>query len=332
MPCPESFLVLGLFSRSSKPSSSKAANFPYDPALDQSRAVQQTPASEKGNQIGSLGADNPFDPPPEYTPTDAVKKEWPKAIFDVPVTDTDLDVLRSYDTIFIVDDSGSMLQDDSDSDRSSKGKAKQRERTRWNKARDALEAVATMATQHDGNGVDIHFLNSEDFRKNCRNERDVMDLFNRVTPRGKTPTGRVLKSLITPYIDSLLPWPEKASEKSLPKPRNYIVITDGRPTDPEGLRLRDVILEFARRLDEGGVPLTQLGIQFLQVGDADDASEALKELDGDLHRRVKNGEIRDIVDTIPFEQLQGDISESHIIKVLVGSINKRIDKTHHLDM
>lgn len=61
-----------------------------------------------------------------------------------------------------------MLQDDLDSDRTSKGKAKQRERTRWEKARDALEAVATMATQHDGNGVDIHFLNSEDWKKNCR--------------------------------------------------------------------------------------------------------------------------------------------------------------------
>ncbi|KIO21029.1 hypothetical protein M407DRAFT_131915 [Tulasnella calospora MUT 4182] len=323
---------MGLFGRISKPSSSKAAKFPYNSTLDQSLAAQQAPASEKRNPGDGLGDGNPFDPPPEYSPTDAPKREWPKPIHDGPVADTDLDVLRNYDTVFIVDDSGSMLQDDSDSDRSSKGKAKQRERTRWDKARDALEAVATMATQHDGNGVDIYFLNSEDFQKNCRNERDVMDLFNRVTPRGKTPTGHVLKNIITPYIDSLLPWPEKASEKSLPKPRNYIVITDGRPTDPEGSRLRDVILEFARRLDEGGVPLTQLGIQFLQVGDADDASEALKELDGDLHRRVKNREIRDIVDTIPFEELQGDISESHIIKVLVGSINKRIDKTHHLDM
>lgn len=61
-----------------------------------------------------------------------------------------------------------MLQDDADSDGSLKGKAKQQELTRWDKARDALEAVVTMATQHDGNGVDIHFLNSEDFRKNCR--------------------------------------------------------------------------------------------------------------------------------------------------------------------
>lgn len=72
----------------------------------------------------------------------------------------------------------------------------------------------------------------------------------------------------------------------------FVGIAPGRPTDPEGYRLKDVILEFARRLDEGGVPLTQLGIQFLQVGEADDATEALQELDGDLKGRVRNGEIR----------------------------------------
>ncbi|KAG8895064.1 hypothetical protein FRC01_012593, partial [Tulasnella sp. 417] len=210
----------------SKPSSSKAAQFPYDPALDQSRAAQQIPvnqksANEKANP-SDLVDDNPFDPPPEYTPTDAPKKAWSKAVLDEGITDADLDVLRCYDTIFIVDDSGSMLQDDSDSDRLPKGKSKQRERTRWDKARDALEAVAAMATQHDGNGVDIYFLNSGEWKKNCRNEGDVLELFNRVTPRGKTPTGYVLKGLIAPYIESLIPWSEKADQKPPPKPRNYI--------------------------------------------------------------------------------------------------------------
>ncbi|KAG8942462.1 hypothetical protein FRC04_003630 [Tulasnella sp. 424] len=330
-------MLVGLFSFSKKPSSSKAAKFPFNPTLDQSHPVQQHSAPESpryptDSKSGAFVNENPFDAPPEYTPTDTFKGDWSKTTLDTPVAETDLDVLRHYDTIFIVDDSGSMLHDDADSDGSPKGKAKQQELTRWEKARDALEAVVAMATQHDGNGVDIHFLNSEDSRENCRTERDVMDLFERVSPKGKTPTGRVLKKLITPYIDSLIPWSEKANEKSPIKPRNYIVITDGRPTDPEGYRLKDVIFEFARRLDEGGVPLTQLGIQFLQVGNADDATEALQELDGDLQGRVKKGEMRDIVDTIPFDKLHGDISDSHIIKVLVGSINKRIDKTHHLDL
>ncbi|KAG8984582.1 Bud site selection protein 20 [Tulasnella sp. 427] len=321
--------AVGLFSRSSKSKSpsSRAAQFPYDPSIDRSRQPQPQP----NLAVPSSSSNNPFDePPPVYSPSDASKAGGFK--LQEPVIESDLDVLQHYDTIFIIDDSGSMLQDDSDSNTTPKGKSRQTHRTRWEKARDALEAVVAMATQHDGNGVDIYFLNSEESAENCQDERDVMDLFRRVTPRGKTPTGSVLKKLITPYIASITPWPEKADVKSLPKPRNYIVITDGRPTDTDGTRLKNVIAEFAQRLDEGGVPLTQLGIQFLQVGDADDASEALKELDGDLKGLIKNGKIRDIVDTIPFEQLNGDISENHIIKVLVGSINKRVDKTHHFDM
>ncbi|KAG8999672.1 Bud site selection protein 20 [Tulasnella sp. 427] len=313
--------VVGLFSRSSKSKSpsSRAAQFPYDPSIDRSRQSQSQP----NLAVPSSSSNNPFDePPPVYSPSDVSKAGWSK--LQEPVIESDLDVLRHYDTIFIIDDSGSMLQDDSDSDTTLKGKSRQTHRTRWEKARDALEAVVAMATQHDGNGVDIYFLNSEESAENCRDERDVMDLFRRVTPRGKTPTGSVLKKLITPYIASITPWPEKADVKSLPKPRNYIVITDGRPTDADGTRLKDVIAEFAQRLDDGGVPLTQLGIQFLQVGDADDASDALKELDGDLKGLVRNGKIRDIVDTIPFEQLNGDISESHIIKVLNGRFSSSL--------
>ena len=45
---------------------------------------------------------------------------------------------------------------------------------------------------------------------------------------------------------------------------------------------KSVIIEFARRLDEKNVPLRQLGIQFVQIGDDPDAASALKELDEQL--------------------------------------------------
>jgi hypothetical protein len=45
---------------------------------------------------------------------------------------------------------------------------------------------------------------------------------------------------------------------------------------------KSVIIEFARRLDEKNVPLRQLGIQFVQIGDDPDAAYALKELDDQL--------------------------------------------------
>jgi hypothetical protein len=45
------------------------------------------------------------------------------------------------------------------------------------------------------------------------------------------------------------------------KPVNFVVITDGAPTDdPE-----TVIMTAARRLDQGRFPISQVGIQFVQV-------------------------------------------------------------------
>ena len=43
-----------------------------------------------------------------------------------------------------------------------------------------------------------------------------------------------------------------------------------------------MIVNFARRLDVKNVPLRQLGIQFLQIGNDPDATAALKELDDNL--------------------------------------------------
>jgi len=43
-----------------------------------------------------------------------------------------------------------------------------------------------------------------------------------------------------------------------------------------------VIIDFARRLDVKNIPLRQLGIQFVQIGDDPDATDALKELDDSL--------------------------------------------------
>lgn len=47
--------------------------------------------------------------------------------------------------------------------------------------------------------------------------------------------------------------------------------------DPES-----VIVQAARRLDRGYFPLSQVGIQFVQVGNDEDATEALRKLDDDL--------------------------------------------------
>jgi len=45
---------------------------------------------------------------------------------------------------------------------------------------------------------------------------------------------------------------------------------------------KEVIINAARRLDQNGVPVNQLGIQFAQIGDDPDATEALDELDSGI--------------------------------------------------
>lgn len=42
---------------------------------------------------------------------------------------------------------------------------------------------------------------------------------------------------------------------------------------------KEVIVNAARRLDHNGVPEGRLGIQFAQIGDDEDATEGLRELD-----------------------------------------------------
>lgn len=72
----------------------------------------------------------------------------------------------------------------------------------------------------------------------------------------------------------------KAATMPKVKPVNYIVITDGSPTDdPES-----VIVQAARRLDHGHFPLSQVGIQFVQIGDDYEASVVLKHLDDGLSK------------------------------------------------
>jgi hypothetical protein len=94
---------------------------------------------------------------------------------------------------------------------------------------------------------------------------------------------------------------------------------DVAPTDdPES-----VLTTIARRLDRGDYPLSQVGVQLLQIGDDPEAAEALKELDEGLS--AAHG-VRDMVDTVPYrgEAMTSDL----IVKVLLGGINRRIDRRH----
>lgn len=78
---------------------------------------------------------------------------------------------------------------------------------------------------------------------------------------------------------------------------------------------------MSNQLDRGQYPLSQVGIQFLQIGNDPEAREALQDLDDGLSS--EHG-VRDMVNTVPFsgEKMNAGL----IIKTLLGGINRRLDR------
>jgi len=217
-----------------------------------------------------------------------------------------LETLRKYDTVIVVDDSGSM-----------RGR-------RWRETRDALSSLADVTAQYDADGIDVHFLNDVRFVSNVRSGSAVKRLFMDIVPKGITPIGEKLEELLLSYLDKIENAKAREAAGDLTamkaiKPVNFIVLTDGAPTDdPE-----DVIVMAARRLDRGNFPITQVGIQFVQIGDSHQATEFLNELDDSL---TSNHGVRDIVDTTPFTMTGDQLTAEMLTKILLGGINRRVDR------
>ncbi|KAH8834204.1 hypothetical protein DL96DRAFT_485483 [Flagelloscypha sp. PMI_526] len=224
-----------------------------------------------------------------------------------------LQQLKDYDTVIIMDDSGSMAGD------------------YWNQAGDALSSLAEIIAKYDSDGLDLYFFNNlTKIRQNLRTKSEVKGVFKAVSPNGGTPMGvRVRHVLYNYIINGLARYPEyerieddeekrrweREHGKLLHKlkPLNLIVVTDGVPkTRPEV-----VIRQFAQLLDDGDWPLTQVGIQFVQIGDDKAATQYLQFLDNELKG------IRDIVDTTPYG---GEFTTETLLEALIGGINRRVDK------
>ncbi|KAJ7584374.1 hypothetical protein C8J56DRAFT_150995 [Mycena floridula] len=211
--------------------------------------------------------------------------------------DDALEQLSKYDTVFIVDDSLSMRG------------------SRWREAKVALTDLVEKAKGYDADGVDIHFLNSSEMERGVKETKLVDEVFAKVEPNGVTPIGGRLKQLLDIYLETLEELKETNEHNTL-KRINFLIITDGQPTDEP----KDVIVAAARRLEAGHFSLAQVGIQFVQVGHDRDAQKYLKGLDDGLTEKYK---IRDMVDTFPYcEALTG----AKLVKILVGGINRRLDK------
>ncbi|KAJ7462001.1 hypothetical protein FB451DRAFT_1043923 [Mycena latifolia] len=226
-----------------------------------------------------------------------------------------LELLRKYDTVILVDDSGSMTLPGS-----------KKRLSRWDEAGAALATLAETAQQYDTDGIDIYFLQNKG-ELNVTSSSQVRSLFDNIKEFGQsTPTGRRLHQILKPRLAKLEAahieldgTPKEKNTGDTIKRVNIIVITDGGATDSP----KDVIIDTGTRLRAlKNLCMTQIGIQFVQVGNDPAATQALKELDDELH---ETEDIRDIVDTTPYSKLN-PVTADGLIKVLLGGINRRIDE------
>lgn len=157
---------------------------------------------------------------------------------------------------------------------------------------------------------------------NITSPATVREIFSSVQPSGATPTGQRLASILKPYL--------QRCERNLEavKPLNLIVITDGVPSDD----VESPLIQAAKKLDALDAPAWQIGVQFFQVGCDDDASKHLASLDDELSQ-IAGGDIRDMVDTVPFiSNAGGMLTGGGILKVVLGAVNRRLDRKQGGDL
>ena len=261
------------------------------------------------------------EPPPPYSPAGANARNVPATV--TPYSPADLQTtmqtgddspyafLRTFDTIFLIDDSGSMA-----------GRS-------WRETAAALAAIAPICTAHDPDGIDVYFLNHRNPYSahggytNITTPAAVQNLFENVRPLGGTPTGTRLNSILKPYVVELADSLERQAHghETTLKPLNIIVITDGVPSDD----VESVIVSAARKLDSMSAEPWQVGIQFFQVGREPEARDMLTELDDALSGEYH---IRDMVDTVPWSGQDGDdgLTGQGLLKVCLGSVVRRWDR------
>ena len=223
--------------------------------------------------------------------------------------------LTQFDTVFLIDDSGSMA-----------GRS-------WRETAAALTAITPICTSHDADGIDIFFLNHQNSQNpsggytNITSTVAVESIFNSIRPLGGTPTGTRLHHILKPYLAQVEESIERQThgQEVSVKPVNIIVITDGVPSDD----VESIIVQAARKLDAWGAEPWQVGIQFFQVGREPDAAEDLQELDDALSNQH---DIRDIVDTVPWTGDNGQVLTAEgLLKCTLGAVHKKLDRRRGSD-
>jgi hypothetical protein len=193
--------------------------------------------------------------------------------------------LSQFDTIFVVDDTGSMgLPADSN-----EVYIPEQTKSRWDVLTRSLQYIANIAAEYDEDGVDIQFLKTRKLnRSNIQSGQEVLNLLQQVDytkTKGGTYFEEALAPILGPYVQRYKNYFEKLTRQEEAvevKPLNVIIITDGADDDEEVTE--ELLVGIAKKLDDMTAPRSQVGIQFLQVGDDPKAADFLKRLDDDLKK------------------------------------------------
>ncbi|KAK6531111.1 hypothetical protein TWF281_007936 [Arthrobotrys megalospora] len=226
-----------------------------------------------------------------------------------PIGNSELGLLKLYHTVFIVDDSTSMI---------SSG--------HLNSAYDLLATLVPLAAQSGERAVEIQFLSDErqtHTQKIKPGDRlPAGDLFwHGVTARGGASMSAALKRVIKPHLG----WLRKST--ALKKEGlNIIVVTDGKRKDRK--EVEKYIVDVARKLEDKGAPQHLVGIQFVQVGEDTSAKTFFKTMDDSLEDKYQ---IRDIVDTVAHTWPNVSLTNDGVEKILLGGISDTKDRMVMID-
>lgn len=191
--------------------------------------------------------------------------------------------LAQFDTVFVIDDTGTMQRPAKSADPEDDDTI-----TRWDVLTKALQYIADIAARYDEDGIDVHYLISKQVHRNVATGQEVLNLLAQVDLTkggGGTYFESVLAKILGPYVANYEEYFENVRKRlpaEEPKPLNIIVLTDGEDDDEEATE--ELLVDIARKLDKMNVPRSQVGIQFLQVGDDKKAADFLDRLDNDLKK------------------------------------------------
>lgn len=255
--------------RTRKPSISPPQDSTVPPRPPQAMAKKPVVTFGDIKHLMDQDAANTTNPPPPYQP--AAKD------FLIP--------LRDFHTVFILDDSGSMVRPIVEG---------QDSKSRWDLLVESLQYFGDVAAQSDEHGVDIKFLvNEHKNAENIQSGQQVLDILEeiRIRPDDQGSLDSVLWGVLRQYLDlyrqyqtiQRIKLPGVKIQVETPRALNVIVITDGLEHDYE--EVEAALIRTARELQELEIPKFQLGVQFVQVGKDTFAEKRLRLLDDKLAER-----------------------------------------------